>query len=613
MNLQHFWTFLWLHWRLRLNQIKRGGVANAVILGILLVGGVLLGALMFFAMLLIGIFALADVGAPVLMYVWDGLVVAFLFSWMIGLLAELQRAEALSLQKFLHLPVPLGGVFLLNYLSSLVSFTLVLIGPAMAGLILGLAISRGPAMLWLVPLAAAFLLLVTAVSYQFQGWLASLMVNKRRRRTIIVVVTSAFVLLAQLPNLINFYQPWSGRHDEVHKRFEEEQKELQRAFNAREINAEELQRRQKESIEKLHEQSQRTLQTIEKTARILNVVLPPGWLAWAAMALAEGDYPVVFLCLFGMTLLGSASLWRAYRTTLLLYTGQFTARMTATKVSAPAPSTPAPPKSPAPPASFLERELPGLSPQASAITFAMFRSLVRAPEAKMLLLTPVLMVVVFGAMFLRSETHPPEPVRPLFPVAAMTMILFTLTQLLGNQFGFDRSGFRVFVLCPARRGDILLGKNLAVAPLAGTLGLIGLGVLQIVYPMRVDHLLATLPAFVSMYLIFCLLANCLAILAPMPIASGTMRPTSARGLPLLLNFALTLVLPVALAPVLLPLGVEVLAEEFGSVPGVPICLLLSLLECVGVVFLYRWIIGWQGVWLHAREQRILEIVAAKAE
>ena len=40
------------------------------------------------------------------------------------------------------------------------------------------------------------------------GWLVALMANKRRRRTIIVVVTAVFVLLAQLPNLVNIVQPW---------------------------------------------------------------------------------------------------------------------------------------------------------------------------------------------------------------------------------------------------------------------------------------------------------------------------------------------------------------------------------------------------------------------
>ena len=71
--------------------------------------------------------------------VWDGLVLLFLFFWMIGLLADLQRSEALSLTKFLHLPVSLSGVFLLNYLSSLMSFNLFMFVPMMVWLSVGLA------------------------------------------------------------------------------------------------------------------------------------------------------------------------------------------------------------------------------------------------------------------------------------------------------------------------------------------------------------------------------------------------------------------------------------------------------------------------------------------
>jgi hypothetical protein len=51
----------------------------------------------------------------------------------------------------------------------------------------------------------------------------------------------------------------------------------------------------------------------------------------------------------------------------------------------------------------------------------------------------------------------------------------------------------------------------------------------------------------------------------------------------------------------------------GWLKGVPIFLALSVAECVGVVFFYRLVLTWQGHWLQAREQTILQIVAAKAE
>ena len=52
-------------------------------------------------------------------------------------------------------------------------------------------------------LLAAFFLMVTALTYQLQGWLASLMSNPRRRRTVVVATTAIFVLIVQLPNLLN--------------------------------------------------------------------------------------------------------------------------------------------------------------------------------------------------------------------------------------------------------------------------------------------------------------------------------------------------------------------------------------------------------------------------
>ena len=136
------------------------------------------------------------------------------------------------------------------------------------------------------------------------------------------------------------------------------------------------------------------------------------------------------------------------------------------------------------------------------------------------------------------------------------MVLMSMTQLVGNQFGFDRAGFRVFVLCPARRRDILLGKNLAVAAPLG-LGLAHPRVVLQRLSHGVDHLLAAVAQAVTMYLLFCLLANMLSILAPMPVATGTLKPTKMKGLVFLMHFLFTLLYPLVLLPTLLPLGMEV--------------------------------------------------------
>ncbi len=231
----------------------------------------------------------------------------------------------------------------------------------------------------------------------------------------------------------------------------------------------------------------------------------------------------------------------------------------------------------------------------------------------MMLLTPVFMLLIFGAMFLGQRVELPHGVRPFMLFGAMMMILFSMVQFVGNQFGFDRSGFRVFVLCPAGRRDILLGKNLAVAPLALGLGFVAAVLVQILYPMRLAFFLAVVPQFVSMYLLFCLLANCLSILSPMPISPGSLRPSNPKGLAILFQILFIFLLPPAMLPTLIPLGVALTAEELGWAPGGPIYLSLSVLECVAIVFLYRYLLTWQGRFLQVREQKILEVVTTKAE
>ena len=586
MNGQHLRAFFWLHWRLRVNQFKRGGTANFVILLILAASAFLLSCCLFVLFLLLGLYALGDASSRVLIYIWDGIVLAYLFFWFIGLLTDLQRAEALSLEKFLHLPVSLSGVFILNYLSSLLSLSLIVFVPMMVGLVLGLVFSRGPAMLLLFPLLIAFFMMVTALTYQFRGWLASLMANKRRRQTIIVFITAGFILLAQLPNFVTFIHSGRGK---VH---------LQTP-----------------------EQVQQASREAEETVRLLNLVLPPGWLPLGALRAAENNVLPALWGILGMSLIGVASLWRAYRTTLRLYTGHYTAgRKSAERASAGARSAehkessqaaalPVPALARSARSTLLEKRPPWLSEQAAAIALAGFRSLTRAPEAKMMLLTPIIMVVLFGSLFLRGSMDPSPPLRALMALGAMAMIMLSMVQLVGNQFGFDRGGFRVYVLCPAARRDILLGKNLAILPLALVLSFLMVGIVELVYPLPVDYLLAVVPQFLSMFLLFCLMANLLAILTPMAIAPGSFKPTNTRMLPILLQFVFLFLFPLTLAPTLMPLGLELLLEW----PGVPVSLILSLLECTGVIFLYRLVVQWQGSLLQAREKKILQIVAAKAE
>ena len=57
MNWQHLQAFLWLRWRLRRNQLRRGGVLNAIIFAIAAVT-VAVGSVVFFCVaFFVGLFA----------------------------------------------------------------------------------------------------------------------------------------------------------------------------------------------------------------------------------------------------------------------------------------------------------------------------------------------------------------------------------------------------------------------------------------------------------------------------------------------------------------------------------------------------------------------------
>ncbi len=636
MNWQHFRALLWVRWRLLVNQMRRGGPVNAIAAGFLAAMGVLAALVMFASFLFVGLFAFHRDYPEALLYVWDGLVVAFIFTWMIGLIIELQRSEVLSLDKLMHLPVSLKGAFLINYFSSYFSLSLIVFVPAMVALSLGVVFTWGVSMVVVLPLLAAFIVMVTALTYQFQGWLATLITNPRRRRTVIVLVTMSVILVGQVPNVVNilFLRSWGSREDPAITEFNQRQDELDAAWKAGEIDDEfYLEMERQNEVQKLARQralSEELGQRVERSFIIGNAIVPPGWLPLGAEFAARHNVLPAVLGTLGFAGIAWLSLWRAYQTTLRLYTGQFTAGK---KAPVPVIDSPEPPvkKTAKPGLNLLEWRLPWVSEPAAAVALGGFRSLVRAPEAKMMLLTPLIMVVVFGSLFMSGAFTPkkskdskdaqeslqqfimPEFVPPLMAYGAMSMALLSIGQFVGNQFGFDRDGFRALVLSVAPRRQILLGKNLAFAPLGLGLGLIVSALVQVIYPVRIDVFLAEVPQLLSMYLLFCMVANWLSIMAPMSIRAGTMKPVNPKVFTVLLHVFSVMLYPVVLAPVLLPLLAHLLVEEVAGIRYLPVDLVLSVLLCVLVFFLYQAVLAWEGRLLRKRELTILEAATKKTE
>ena len=613
MNWSHMKTFIWLRWRLAANQWRRYGKLNAILMSIIIVAILVVTIPMFIGSLVLGIYVIPKAQPEHLMYAWDAIVVAFLFFWLLGLLTELQRTESLSLSKFMHLPVTVTGAYIINYVSSLVRLSLIFFGPIMLGYCLALVITKGFVMVLAPLLTAAFLLMITALTYQFQGWLASLMSNPRRRRSVVVGITMSFVVLANLPNLINFSGAWKQPIQKGQTQYQVEMEKLNAELAAQKLDVQEHSRRVNELNEKRNrefiESYQKLNQKVDRIATIANTALPIGWLPLGVRAASEGRPLPALLGLFGMTLIGGVSLWRAYNTTVGIYQGRFTNDGGSV---APEPvaivETPGVERKPG----MLEVRLPIVSEPVSVIAAATLKSLIRSPEAKMMLLSPIIMCVVFGSMLVKVGSSFSTDMRPLIAIATMASVLFGVMQQMGNLFGFDRDGFRVFVLCAARRRDILLGKNLAFAPIALGLSFILLIVLQVVYPMSIDRFLGMIPQFVTMYLVACLLTNVLSIYTPLHIALGSMKPAKVKLTTVLIQVLTGLVVfPIAQAVTIFPYGLEFLAKTLGWTSHFPVFLILAVLECAFVIFLYDVLLNWEGELLQSREQKILEVVTSR--
>lgn len=571
---------IWLRWRLLQNQWSRHGLGAFLAL-LVAVAGVCLGVGSFVGMFLVAVHVLGSAPPLVVDLVWFALDVAFLFFWATGLLAELQRSESVDLQRLMHLPVALGQLFVLNYVVSHLTLSVVIFVPAMLGLVLGLAWARASApLLLLVPLALASVAMITAWTYCLRGWLAAMMNDPRRRRAIVMGITLVFVLVLQLPNL--FFNVLDAGPAAAPPPADGEAAPAP-APPPEWYDDEEL---------------------LAERVLLAQQVIPPLWLPAGAHALAEGRPWPALVYTAGCLAVAAAGLLRAYRSTLRAYRGEGGARSAAPPSIATTGT-----------ARFLEARLPGVPEQAAVVALATLRSYLRAPEVKMAWAVSFFVTLLIGASFLvRAETALPMAVRPFVVVGVAAWSLFMLIQFLANQFGFDRDGFRALVLSPVDRRLILLGKNLANLPIMVASG--GTLVVATALWLRLPPLtlLATLLQLAALQLLVGIAGNALSIVLPFRIEGGSMKPTK---MPFTAMFVIgvcqLILLPLVMTPAFVPPAAELAWQQLGGSPDVPVNLGLSALLCAAAAGLYAGSLGPLGRLLQRRETQILGAVTRAVE
>ncbi len=563
MDTAQFRTILWLRWRLAVNQWTRNSGFGAIVATLLGSGAVLAALSSLATGILVGSTALTKASPDMLLLVWDVVVAVFLFFWIIGIASQLQRSEIVDLPRLMHLPLSLREAFFINYLASHVTLSLIIIAPAMAGLITGLCLGRGLQFAFVALPAFGLLFAVTAWTYCLRGWLSALMINARRKRAIVVWVTIGVMLIAQAPNLyFNLVRDpdaapisWSGQA------------------------------------------------ALPPAIEIAHYLLPPLWVGLSARSLAATTDVFPGLLAGGsLFLLAALGFNQAYRSTVRFYTGSNDG------------SRKARPRQSRDTTIFLERQFPGVSNEVAAIATSSLRCIARAPELKMALGSAVAMVVVFALLFIRSGPDLlPVALRPWSLFGGITLALMIVNQLYANQFGADRDGFRTYLLSPVSGRNLLLGKNLALFPLILALVLLLVILLAAVWRTPPLALIAASFQGAAATLLVLIAGNATSIYLPYHIVPGTLKPTKTSPQVMVALLLFTFILPILLLPIAAPLIAEtILAVVFGS-PAPWIGLVGSPLILLAVAALHYLTLTPLGAALEARKLNILNAVTHAVE
>jgi hypothetical protein len=112
--------------------------------------------------------------------------------------------------------------------------------------------------------------------------------------------------------------------------------------------------------------------------------------------------------------------------------------------------------------------IPGVAPAASAVALAQIRLVLRTPRGRSILLSPLIVFLMFGAMMWRGGASEELGFLALRSGLALAVFgsfisLLTILPIAMNQFAIDRAGLTLEFLTPIDDRDLLRGKAIANA------------------------------------------------------------------------------------------------------------------------------------------------------
>jgi len=671
--IQHFSAILFLQSRIVANRWSRESILGKVIVFVFY-SAISMGTILAVLIGAISGFALYRNATSMdyALYAWNGLVFAFLLFWIIEISTELTRSDGVSMDRIMHLPISPSHVFSLNYILSLGNLPFIYFTCICMGLILGGSISRGPSVLLIAIPLLAYLLMITALTSHLRSILSAWVSNPKRRRLVmlllpfVVGITMAGVGLsvsqftsyiaritkpnthgvlpppptvlpdstlpptAPLPSLDESLR--DGNTDgNIARRIDESlppESPSEVPLGSAPTTVPAADTVPADTGPASSASSFNELKGLLDTALgWLDLTAPPFWFAACAESIPKS--PWKSLCLVpGMLAISAWSLRRNYATTLRYYQHGFGSDPGMSKPNTVATSSPVvsqtrvsqtgstagPLESSRERTAWMERTFPMLDDTLSAIVAQTWISIWRAPEMKLQLMGPFIqpIILLFVMGYWKSSANPFLDTFLALGIAGFC--LYTSSGFLGNLFGFDRSGFRAWVLSPIPRHRILNGRNIAYGIPAFAVSALTCVAIGIYWRIPLDKLFYSPLAILTFIPVFFLITNLQSILAPFGLPSGGIQPKRFNWRAVVMTLLLSTLMPTMFCLSLAPLGVEFLFSRFvPAMAAVPLALILAIPWALGSWSLYRALIVPLGKLLEHFELRVLDVVTSEVE
>jgi hypothetical protein len=172
--------------------------------------------------------------------------------------------------------------------------------------------------------------------------------------------------------------------------------------------------------------------------------------------------------------------------------------------------------------------IPLVGPRVSAVALSHLRLLVRSTRGRSIVLSPLVLVLVFGVLMLRNGEQSRLAAMPIggglsLALIGLTTLTLGLLQVATNQFGIDPSGCRRLLLAPLATDDVLRGKALGTLLAGAVAGFVILAIAFAFAPGGSPALWLALPlGFIAMHIVGAPVAAMLAASLPRKANLGTL-------------------------------------------------------------------------------------------